>query len=186
MTITTTLGIIADTHIPDRTRRLNPQVIPFFRESRVELILHAGDISSASVLKALEQVAPVYAVRGNRDWFFLNHLPHSLKITIQDIPIWLTHGHGSLYQYLSGHVYKRFKGEITQRMQEQLIKSFPDARVIVFGHLHQPLIKQVGNQLLFNPGTPHFPSSSNFTPTVGLLHITGGGEVFGEIKELEP
>jgi len=32
------------------------------------MILHAGDIGSGTILTALEQVAPVLAVRGNMDW----------------------------------------------------------------------------------------------------------------------
>ena len=61
------LGVISDTHIPDRARRLNERVIPVFREAGVSAILHAGDVSTPRVLKQLEEVAPVYATRGNRD-----------------------------------------------------------------------------------------------------------------------
>ena len=62
------LGVVADTHIPDRVRSLHPDLLPGLKAANAEVILHAGDICSPVVLAELSQVAPVVAVRGNRDW----------------------------------------------------------------------------------------------------------------------
>jgi putative phosphoesterase len=94
------LGIISDTHIPDRARRLHPQVLPLFREAGVSAILHAGDVSSPGVLKQLGEVAPVVAVRGNRDWVLMRRLPLIQQLTFGSISIVLTHGHGRWQEYL--------------------------------------------------------------------------------------
>ncbi len=64
----TKLGVVADTHVPDKAKTLNPQVLAILRQAEVSAILHAGDISSPGVLTALGEIAPVYAVLGNRDW----------------------------------------------------------------------------------------------------------------------
>ncbi len=68
----TTLGLISDTHIPDRAAELNPRVLQIFEEARVSQILHAGDIMNQTVLDELAQVAPVQAVCGNRDVWIYN------------------------------------------------------------------------------------------------------------------
>ena len=75
----TTLGVISDTHIPDRTPQLNPRVLEVFQQARVTQILHAGDIMVQSVLDELATIAPVQAVCGNRDIWNLKHLPDKLE-----------------------------------------------------------------------------------------------------------
>jgi len=46
----TSLGVLADTHIPNRVPGLNPQVTQCFREADIVAILHAGDVSVPKVL----------------------------------------------------------------------------------------------------------------------------------------
>src|SRR5687768_1713811 len=99
-----TIGVISDTHIPDRARGLNPRVIPLFQQAQVDAILHAGDISTPRVLEQLSRVAPVYAVRGNRDWVALRRLPKSLRLTFDGVVIGLAHGHGHWWNYLIDRV----------------------------------------------------------------------------------
>lgn len=70
-----TVGVVADTHIPDKARWLHPALIPALQRAGVQTILHCGDISAPRVVAMLEQVAPVVAVRGNRDWAFARVLP---------------------------------------------------------------------------------------------------------------
>ena len=54
------IGVISDTH-----GLLRPEVAPAL--VGVERILHLGDVGRPSVLKALEEIAPVTAIRGNMD-----------------------------------------------------------------------------------------------------------------------
>jgi len=156
-----TLGVLSDTHIPDRAQHLHPQIIPIFKQAGVQTILHAGDISTPAVLTELRQVGTVYAVRGNRDWFSLRDLPDTQALIIAGVPIILTHGHGGWLEYVR------------------------DTRVIVFGHTHTALNLWVDGQLFFNPGSPHFPEDKNAAPSLGLLHIEAGGRVAGELIQLE-
>ena len=55
------IGLISDTHIPDRARIIPQNVIDAF--SDVDLILHAGDLTSLDVVEELEKIAPVMAVQ---------------------------------------------------------------------------------------------------------------------------
>lgn len=180
-----TLGVIADTHVPDRRRSLDRRALQVFAAAGVSEILHAGDVSTPRVLSELEQLAPVHAVRGNRDWLALPQLPFQRSLVYRGIEIGLTHGHGRWWDYFRDRVEYITRGYRLEMFQPRLLAAFPDSRVIVFGHTHRPLNHWVQGVLLFNPGSPHFPDIKSITPTVGLLRIQDGGEVAGEIIELD-
>ena len=171
--------------MPDRRKALCPRVLDVFHDAGVSCILHAGDVSSPSVLKELEQVAPVRAVRGNRDWVLLNQLPRTLILSFEGLRVVLDHGHGSWRQYVSDRLYYLRYGCLPGHFHDRLRSAFPSADVIVFGHTHIPLNQWVNGQLLFNPGSPHFPESRKLFPSVGLLHFRGGKRVEGKIIKLE-
>jgi putative phosphoesterase len=176
-----TLGVIADTHIPDRVRELHPNVIPFFREAEVDVILHAGDISVPKVIAELEQVAPVFAVRGNRDFLAFRNLSLTRRLTFSGVKIGLTHGHGSWVRYIWDRIYFLLFGYKHERILPHILATFPDEKVIVFGHGHLTLNQWRNGQLLFNPGSPTCPGKKNLSPSIGLLRICDRGEILGEI-----
>jgi putative phosphoesterase len=179
-----TIGVTSDTHVPDRVRRLDRRVISLFGSAGVEAILHAGDISMPGVLAQLAEVAPVYAVRGNRDWFGLRNLSLQRRLEFGGVQIGLAHGHGGWRSYLVDRLYFALNGYRHERLIPRLVASFPDVKVIVFGHGHIPLNHWSNGQLLFNPGSPHLPDRKDLTPSVGFLHISADREVRGEIVEL--
>ena len=180
----TTIGVISDTHIPDRVPRLNPRALQVFQQAGVQQILHAGDIMSQIVLDELAQVAPVQAVRGNRDIWNLKHLPSHLQLEIDGVRIGLTHGHGTLYNYLSEKFDIAIKGKRVGRYLQRVVADFPQAQVIVFGHLHVAGILNLEGKLVFNPGSASCPFPRSLKPSVGLLYIEYG-QARAEIIELE-
>lgn len=179
------LGVISDTHIPDRARRLNERVIPIFQKAGVSVILHAGDVSTPRVLRELENVAPVYATRGNRDWLLLRYLPPTIQLNFNGVTIGLTHGHGGLRNYLVSRVKYMLGGYRIELFKPRLLETFPKARVIIFGHTHRILNQWSNGQLLFNPGSCQVPDLNITPPSVGLLTIYQSGVVEGEIVMLE-
>ena len=180
-----TIGVIADTHIPDRARRLNPLVLEIFQDKQVEVILHAGDVSAPYVLDELEEIAPVHAVRGNRDWLLLRDLPMTLNLEFEGISIGIAHGHGGLRNYLADRFYLLFHDYSHEMLLPRLLDAFPYSRVIVFGHGHMPLNSWMNGKLLFNPGSPHFPHTKRITPSLGILQLSAGGDVKSEIIPLD-
>jgi len=180
-----TLGVLADTHIPDRARRLDPRVGEIFLSAGVQAILHAGDVSTPAVLEHLRQVAPVHAVRGNRDMLALRGLAYENHLTYGEVRLVLSHGHGPWWRYLIDRVDYLVRGYRTDLFQPRLLAEYPDAAVIVFGHTHRPYNQWVNGILLFNPGSPHCPEGDGNAPSVGLLHINTGSEVFGEVISLD-
>jgi uncharacterized protein len=159
------VGVISDTHIPHFSQ-LPASLWTHF--AGVELIMHAGDLSVLSVIAELETIAPVVAVQGNveREEVELK-LPIKREIVVGQCRIGIVHILGDRAHY----------GETARR-------EFPDARVVVFGHSHDPYNQEHGDQLLFNPGSA---TDRRRQPTcsIGMLYIDDeAGSVRGEIIRL--
>lgn len=178
-----TIGVIADTHIPDRGRQIPAKVFELFREKKITQIIHAGDISLKSALKPLEELAPVTAVRGNRDLLFFTDLPWTQTLTAEEVTIGITHGHGSWPRYIRDRVqlllWSPKKFSYYENISREML---PNCKVVVLGHNHAPANYWIEGQLVFNPGSPSHPNPSipNLKPSIGFLHIDGHN-VEGEI-----
>lgn len=183
----TTIGLVADTHVPDRRLLLRTGVLAEFRKAGVSTILHAGDISIPRVLAELEGVAPVIAVRGNRDWFGFDDLPYHRTVTVGEVRIGLTHGHGSWGKYIGDKLRYLLRGP--QSFEVALYRAMgifaqTDVDVVVFGHNHEPMTKHIDGRLVVNPGSACSQALAGKAPTVGLLHIKRR-QVRAEIIPLE-
>jgi putative phosphoesterase len=169
----TTIGIIADTHVPQRLPQLPGGIERVFRG--VELILHAGDVNKRYVLDQLNGIAPTLAVAGNAD-LFRSGLPARRVIEIAGRRIGLIHGHGSWLHYLL-HKLTDLPKYNKRRYRHMAYDAFMDNRVdvIVFGHTHRPDITTHRGVLLFNPGSvaPEYYETAG--PQIGLLHIASNG-----------
>jgi putative phosphoesterase len=179
-----TVGVVSDTHIPDRVDRIHPQIVPVFRAAHVDQILHAGDISIPSVLAELEQVAPVLAVRGNRDLIFDSSLPKLRLIELAGVKVALMHGHGGWINYFKNKLVYFREGYELERYIPKLLNTAPEAHVYIFGHTHYPENVWREGKLLFNPGSASSSLSRGFFPSVGILRFYVGGHVEGEIIKL--
>lgn len=180
------IGVLADTHVPDRARRLDPRILERFQTSQVQTILHAGDVSIPGVLAQLAQVAPVYTVRGNRDFFGGKDLPMIRRFEFGGVTIGMAHGHFGWRGYLAEKFSYTAKGYRQQRYRDKLLPLFPDVDVIVFGHSHVPAIWREGEQLLVNPGTAGCINEFGHPPSFALLRIVAGQLPEAELVTLEP
>mgnify|MGYP001037016241 CR=1 FL=1 len=172
---TVTFGVIADTHVPDRAKHLQPKILETFKACAVDHILHAGDASSWKVVRKLEEIAPVTIVQGNRDILFGMQLPKYRIVLVNNLKIVLAHGHRSLLYYLIDKISYFRKGYLFERYYKQLHLDYPDADIIVFGHTHHQTARWVDGQLLFNPGVAYPCHYNNFKPQFGMLSITAEG-----------
>jgi hypothetical protein len=146
------IGVIADTHIPARSRVLPPAILEAF--DGVDAILHAGDLNVRDVLVELEAVAPVHGVLGNNDdWSLHGVLPERARLDLGGLAIGMIHDSGQ-----------------TQGRRRRLAAAFPGCRVVVFGHSHQPFVDDDGSLLLLNPGSAVDPRRAR-VPTVAILEI---------------
>jgi putative phosphoesterase len=142
------IGVISDTHGLLRTEAREA-----LRGS--ELILHAGDVGSAEVLRELKRIAPVVAVRGN-----------------VDVENWAKPLHGVEVAESAGRSFY-----ILHRIADLDLK--PNAAgfaAVIFGHSHQPMIEWRDGVLFFNPGSAG-PRRFSLPVTVGKIEI-----VYGELR----
>ncbi len=169
------LVVIGDTHVPDRVRGLPPYFLDELADLSPVAILHAGDISTGAVLTELSTVAPVIAVRGNRDFSLYRQLPLIAKAEFGGVHVAVTHGHGGVWRYFIDKVHYVSRGYTFAFHQRYLMKVLPDADVIVFGHTHVPELVRHGSQLFFNPGS--LTGSQGYDPVYGILEINLKREV---------
>ncbi len=179
-----TVGVIADTHIPDRVNGLHPQVLPFLRAAGVSVILHAGDACVPAVLEELRQVAPVWAASGNRDSFFGLQLPLVQSLELAGVSIALMHGHGGFLPYWLDKVQYVAQGYRFERYQRICSRAAGQAQVVIFGHTHHPEVRWLDGRLWFNPGSSCHALYGGVWPSLGLLRLGPDGAIVPEIVPL--
>jgi putative phosphoesterase len=182
-----TVGVVADTHIPDRAPSLPPGLIESLINAGVGHIFHAGDVCTQRVLDELNKVAPVSAVRGNRDFLFNPALPMSLELELEGVRFGLLHGHGGMRRYWLDKLGYIVKGYDIERYRRVAELTCPQAQVWIYGHSHHPENIWIDGHLVFNPGaaTGFHLGSNDYFPSFGLLRVYPGGHVEGEIIHLE-
>lgn len=170
------IGVVADTHIPDRLAEIPPRALQLLAENEVQTILHAGDICHPSAITQLETVATVVAVRGNRDilrpanWA----LPSRRTTRFGSVTLGLTHGHGKPWEYLASKLPLARRGLASKTRLLDLAKRFDtDVQAVIYGHTHLARIDWIDGVLFFNPGSPAPEYFSDLGPTMGLLRIEG-------------
>jgi putative phosphoesterase len=151
-----TVGVISDTHVPDRAKRIPERVFKVFEN--VDFIVHAGDLVQFSVIDELERLAPVLVVSGNMDGPEVkSKLPKLDSFKIFDWRIGVTHNPGTHFG--------------TRRMRE--IADSNNFNVLAYGHTHSSNIKWEREILFINPGSPTNPSPPFLArPSVALLRVT--------------
>lgn len=167
------IGVLADTHIPDRCRSLPARVIELF--SSVEIVLHAGDITQLSVLHQLqEQVSLTFAVYGECDAPEVRtYLQPSQVLEFGGLRVGLIHGHRDARAELLMRVNRLLRrSPYTPQFIQYLLGCFNKVDAIVFGHTHVPYAKTHQGVFLFNPGSL---SPDRGVPHVGLLEINQRG-----------
>jgi len=149
------IGVISDTHIPDRSKGIPQAILEDFKNA--DIIIHVGDLVDLSVIDKLSTVCKnIKAVYGNMDPYDVRKkFPEKEVIKIGNYRIGIMHGSGT-----------------PSRLIELLKRSFKNDNVdlIIFGHSHAPLVEKKGDILFFNPGSP---TDKLFAPynSYGIIEI---------------
>ena len=135
------LGLISDTH-----GLLRPEAVVALRGC--ELILHAGDIGNADVLRGLAALAPVIAVRGNNDvGAWARVLPDSEMVTADGRQLHLLH-------------------DIKDLALDPVTAGI---HAVISGHSHKPSVERRDGVLFINPGSA---GPRRFKLPVSLARLT--------------
>ncbi len=149
------LGVISDTH-----GLLRPEIAPAL--AGVDRILHLGDVGKISILRELEQIAPVTAIRGNVDGEGpCGELPETDVVLVEGRYVYMLHDLNTLH----------------------LDPAAGRFAAVLFGHTHVPNFYKKKGVLYFNPGSCG-PRRFNLPVTVGLLTIGQDGELEAAIVPL--
>lgn len=133
------IGVISDTH-----GRLRPEVMERLRG--VDSILHAGDFDDPAVMRELDQIAPLYGVRGNNDWGgWARDIPRVLRTELGGITFCVVHSRTGVPWDLTG------------------------VDVVVYGHTHQYAEEYIHGRLWLNPGSCSYPRPYRTVPTMAVL-----------------
>lgn len=158
------IGIISDTH-----GLLRQEVVDILQDC--EIILHGGDFGTEKILETLEQIAPVYAVRGNNDDWVEEpaplhssgqscFLPETLSIELYGVRFFMVHN------------------------KKMIPKDTSTFDIIIYGHSHMYEEKYIGRQLWLNPGSCG-PRRFMLSVTMALLEIAEDGAFQVERVDLE-
>lgn len=111
----------------------------------IDLLIHAGDGVEDVKTINMESQIPYYVVRGNND--HNPNIPLEQLIEVEEIKIFLTHGHnyGVDYSY------------------DEIITKAKDlgSDIVVFGHTHSYYNNKHDGILVLNPGSVSLPRDDN-------------------------
>ena len=136
------IGVISDTH-----GLLRPEALSALKGC--EAILHGGDINRQEIIDELAKIAPVYAVRGNNDGDWAEHIPPFLDLELAGLRVCMAHKKRDLPADLSPW------------------------SLAVCGHSHKYEEARLGKTLLLNPGSCG-PRRFNQAITLAVLEVDGG------------
>ncbi|WP_405373698.1 MULTISPECIES: metallophosphoesterase family protein [unclassified Microbacterium] len=160
--MTTRLLLLSDTHIPGRARALPDAVLRAADDA--DLIVHAGDWVSVSVLDELEMHGDVLGVYGNNDGDDLRgRLPEVARRVIEGVRVAVVHETGG-----------------ATRREQRMDAAYPDTDLLVFGHSHIPWDTTTpGGLRLLNPGSP---TDRRRQPDHTLLRVTVDSGALTEVE----
>ena len=130
--------------------------------SEVDAIFHMGDVSTAKPRIESKAKCLTYVVRGNTDHDY--DLPEQVLITFAGKRILATHGHR--YVDYGGLDSLRYFGEENQ------------ADVVLFGHIHRPVLVDTGSMLICNPGSISRPRQYDGFKTFAVLTVEDDGDMW--------
>jgi putative phosphoesterase len=130
------VAIISDTHIPSRAKALPASCVERLRAA--DMIVHAGDLTTMSVLEELRNYGEVVAIHGNADDTVVREaLPGRLDLDLAGRRVVVVHNGGARIGRLA-----------------RLQRKFPDADAVIFGHSHVPMHETSAEGFqIFNPGS---------------------------------
>ena len=153
--------IVSDTHGYD-----DNMWTAIHREEPIDMLIHCGDIEHmpAELEKYLH--CPVHVVAGNNDFMF--KLPEMKRIDLCGHDVLVLHGHHyNIYREQSALFY---------------LAEDNQAEIVMFGHLHVPMVQTEGDITIVNPGSMTYPRQEGGKPSYIVMTVTDEDEPEYEIK----
>lgn len=142
----------------------------YSNEGPVDMLIHCGDIEGSEYYYSNMANENVYMVAGNNDYFSGRETEEEFKIG--KYKVFLTHGH--YYGVNMG--------------LENLIEEAKERRanIVMFGHIHRPVIEYVDGIWVINPGSLSYPRQQGKRRTYIVMTMDEHDRIDFELKELSP
>lgn len=155
--------IISDTHARDK----NVEVV-LEKEKNIDLLIHLGDVEGSEYYIETLADCPCEMVKGNNDYF--SDLSPEKVISIGNHKAFITHGH-----------YYNVSVELRTIVMEGIER---EADIVMFGHIHRPVLEELHGVTVLNPGSLSLPRQSNHKPSYMMMYIDSDDKITYEIKYL--
>lgn len=130
------------------------------KEEPVDMFIHCGDIEHRPDELKDYFDCPVYVVKGNNDYML--RLPEVERFEIEGRRVILTHGHHL-------NIYRNQDAMFYYGMENQ-------ADIVIFGHIHIPVIEEHNGITIINPGSISLPRQPGSEPTYIVMTVDEDGE----------
>ncbi len=182
------VGLVSDTHIRDDLKGMPPEIVHTFKQHRVDVILHLGDINSARVLDVLEEAAPVIAVR---DFTEMPSPDPRLAETRRVVELGgkkvaMVHDIGWPGPRIEAHQELIFPADPLPHVLERKFGEVVD--IVAFGHTHEELMLWHEGVFFINPGSAVYPGTRHplgALGTVAVIEIDDDGSVRAEVITMQ-
>jgi len=143
--------VLSDTHL---RAKMPQELLDMLEEA--DLVVHAGDFITPEVYEAVKASSKrLIAVHGNSD-------AETIKATLPERVVFDAEG------VTIGVIHQGRHGTDVTNMRYLALEM--GVKVLIYGHLHFPVIDQT-DVLLLCPGSPIFPRMAD--PTVAMLYVEG-------------
>ena len=115
-------AVISDTH-----GLLREEVVQHIADC--DVIIHGGDINKPEIVRQLQEMAPLYVVRGNNDKEWAEALPLFLEFQLEECRIFLVHN------------------------KKDVPRELGDTDMVIFGHSHKYFEQNIDGRIWLNPGS---------------------------------
>ena len=137
------IGVISDTH-----GQLRESVLEIFQG--VDQIIHAGDIGNQDIIYDLLEIAPVFSVRGNMDYYqWAQTLSHDEIVNVGTSRFYVLH-------------------DLSMITFDPAESNF---LAVIFGHTHHPTFYQKNGVYYINPGSAGPIRSNKPPPSIARLNV---------------
>jgi putative phosphoesterase len=137
-------------------------------------VVHLGDTALDAVALAADLGIDVVALRGNNEYPDSPVLDDELIFDAGGVKFYAIHGHELDINPWDGKMEEALT-ELAQKAEEA------GARVALFGHTHQPMIREVDGILLVNPGGLGLGDKKK---TYAVVSVSDGGEVSARVEQI--
>ncbi len=136
----------------------------------IDMLIHCGDIEGYPDELLKKADCPVHIVAGNNDYGYDYDSEQSFFIGSHKVL--LLHGHRyRIYQNLDTLFY---------------LAEERKADIVMFGHLHVPIVETRGNITIINPGSLSYPRQNGRKPSFIILESDEKGELHYTVNYLQP